>query len=144
MPVSAGVRLPFKIAGLAIPMVLDSSAYADAVAALAATVDAYYAAADIFPVVSCGETVDKLGYGRDVLRALEALGHELARELQEVAPSFVLVGGLFGREALLGLWGIVALDAGCLLATNLLLGGHHRVARARAMYAWDGEGPSMR
>eukprot|EP01063_Lacrimia_lanifica_P002410 TRINITY_DN1126_c0_g1_i1.p1 TRINITY_DN1126_c0_g1~~TRINITY_DN1126_c0_g1_i1.p1 ORF type:complete len:792 (+),score=422.84 TRINITY_DN1126_c0_g1_i1:74-2449(+) len=71
-------RLPFKIGGLDLPMLTHDGSYEDGVAMLADALVRHYAddAASIFPVVSCGETVDAIGYGWDVQQGLAARGHE--------------------------------------------------------------------
>jgi len=71
------VILPFKIASMKLPMMTYTGAYADGVVTLAEKLMGYYAerSQDFFPVVSCGETCDALGYGSDVIEALEERGH---------------------------------------------------------------------
>jgi 3-dehydroquinate synthetase len=65
------VLLPFKIGGLDLPMVTHTGAYHDAIATLASALAADYAdEGGYFPIVSCGETCDALGYGADVLDSL--------------------------------------------------------------------------
>jgi 3-dehydroquinate synthetase len=65
------VLLPFKIGGLDLPMVTHNGASQDALAVLAAALAADYAdEGGYFPIVSCGETCDALGYGSDVLDSL--------------------------------------------------------------------------
>jgi hypothetical protein len=57
----------FKIAGLPIPMLTDHSPYKESVERLGKLLKAQYQT--FFPVVSCGEQCDALGYGQDVLDA---------------------------------------------------------------------------
>ena len=76
------VKLPFRIAGLALPMITYNGKYSEGIAELAERIVSYYAMrsttgereAACFPVVSCGETVDALGYGADLLAALTERG----------------------------------------------------------------------
>mmetsp|Transcript_14410 Transcript_14410/g.34009 ORF Transcript_14410/g.34009 Transcript_14410/m.34009 type:complete len:838 (-) Transcript_14410:214-2727(-) len=61
---------PFKIGALELPMVTFAGKYADGVQRLAALLSMHYGES-LFPIVACGETVDALGYGSDILAALE-------------------------------------------------------------------------
>jgi len=67
-------RLPFKIAGLSLPMITYTGDYDSGVEELATRVASAYTPAGLFPIVSCGEVVDRIGYGLDILRALERRG----------------------------------------------------------------------
>mmetsp|Transcript_5361 Transcript_5361/g.17244 ORF Transcript_5361/g.17244 Transcript_5361/m.17244 type:complete len:705 (+) Transcript_5361:32-2146(+) len=69
------LRLHFKIAGLPLPMITYAGEYEKGVAALAERIAAAYSAGSLCPIVSCGEVVDRLGYGLDVLAALRERGH---------------------------------------------------------------------
>lgn len=70
------IELPFKIGGLVLPMVTHNQAYTNAVQALARTIERHYEnRGPFFPIVSCGETCDALGYGADVQAALTANGY---------------------------------------------------------------------
>ena len=62
------VELPFKIGALTLPMLTHNGPYRRAVEALGALLCARFRAG-FFPIVSCGETCDALGYGRDILAA---------------------------------------------------------------------------
>ena len=75
-------RLPFKIAGMDLPMITHTGDFADGIATLADRIDGHYrgttgasAPQEIFVVVTCGEVVDRLGYAHEVLSALLARGH---------------------------------------------------------------------
>ena len=69
------VPLPFKIGGLVLPMLNHNATYDEAVRALVLTIESYYAdASGFFPIVSCGETCDALGYGSDILDVLTEEG----------------------------------------------------------------------
>jgi len=68
-------RLPFKIAGLPLPLITYTGDYDSGVEELAARVAGAYPAGRLLPIVSCGETVDRLGYAFDVLQALARRGH---------------------------------------------------------------------
>ena len=76
------LKLPFRIAGLSLPMITYNGQYSDGIAELAERIVSYYAArsptgerqAACFPVISCGQTVDALGYGADLLAALTERG----------------------------------------------------------------------
>ena len=68
-------RLPFKIAGLPLPMITYTGDYDSGVEELASRISAAYTADSLFPIVSCGQVVDGIGYGLDVLQALERRGH---------------------------------------------------------------------
>jgi len=72
------VQLPFKIGGLTLPMLTYTAAYEDGVEALASRLTEHYFSRgeELFHVVSCGETVDKLGYGADISAALSRSGHD--------------------------------------------------------------------
>ena len=101
------LRLPFRIAGLTLPMITYAGKYEDGVAELARRIAAYYSdrrergeIGHVFPVVSCGETVDGLGYGTDLFDALASLGcpgyyfthrsGETFKRYSEYAPSHLL------------------------------------------------------
>ncbi|CAK0904150.1 unnamed protein product [Prorocentrum cordatum] len=64
---------PFKIGALELPMVTFEGQYAAGVDRLASLLENHFGAS-MFPVVAVGETVDALGYGSDVLSALEQRG----------------------------------------------------------------------
>lgn len=66
----AAVELPFKIGGLTLPMLTHNGSCDDALYCLSELLkdrfpDGYT------PIVSCGETCDALGYGQDLLDALD-------------------------------------------------------------------------
>ena len=103
------LRLPFRIAGLSLPMITYTGKYDHGISELAERVVGYYAArhqgaagsqAAVFPVISCGQTVDGLGYGADLLDALTARGcpgyyfthrsGETYKRYSEYAPSELL------------------------------------------------------
>jgi len=70
------VHLPFKINAQELPMLTYTGSYAEGVVELSQRLAAHYRqelgqAGTVFPIVACGETVDALGYGSDVLAALE-------------------------------------------------------------------------
>ena len=69
--------LPFAIAGLRLPMLTFKGQYESGVVSLAQRIVDYYAekACDFYPVVSCGQTVDRLGYGVDIAYALAKAGY---------------------------------------------------------------------
>ena len=67
------VKIPFKIGGLTLPMLTYNGSCEDALYALSELLkdrfpDGYT------PIVSCGETCDALGYGQDLLDALDQDG----------------------------------------------------------------------
>lgn len=62
-------HLPFKIGGLELPMITHSASYDDALMGLSRTLARHYPDGYV-PVVSCGETVDGLGYAHDLMMAL--------------------------------------------------------------------------
>mmetsp|Transcript_70287 Transcript_70287/g.186515 ORF Transcript_70287/g.186515 Transcript_70287/m.186515 type:complete len:919 (-) Transcript_70287:87-2843(-) len=64
---------PFKIGALELPMVTFEGQYAAGVDRLASLLANHFGTS-MFPVVAVGETVDALGYGSDVLSALEQCG----------------------------------------------------------------------
>ena len=66
------VELPFKIGGLTLPMLNHNGEYYTALAALATTLERHYdnISKQFFPIVSCGETCDAMGYGYDLLELL--------------------------------------------------------------------------
>ncbi|CAK0896061.1 unnamed protein product [Prorocentrum cordatum] len=64
---------PFKIGALELPMVTFEGQYAAGVDRLASLLEGHFGTS-MFPVVAVGETVDALGYGSDVLSALEHRG----------------------------------------------------------------------
>eukprot|EP00418_Pyrodinium_bahamense_P098783 CAMPEP_0179034792 /NCGR_PEP_ID=MMETSP0796-20121207/12787_1 /TAXON_ID=73915 /ORGANISM="Pyrodinium bahamense, Strain pbaha01" /LENGTH=582 /DNA_ID=CAMNT_0020731063 /DNA_START=84 /DNA_END=1828 /DNA_ORIENTATION=- len=64
---------PFKIGALELPMVTYEGRYAAGIARLASLLARHFGAS-LFPVVAVGETVDELGYGSDLLSALESRG----------------------------------------------------------------------
>jgi 3-dehydroquinate synthetase len=72
-PVDA-VSLPFKIGGLVLPMLNHNATYDDAVRALCSVIERHYedhsSSDGFYPIVSCGETCDALGYGSDILDVL--------------------------------------------------------------------------
>ena len=63
------VSIPFKIGGLQLPMITHNGSYHTAITSLATLLQARYPKG-YTPVISCGETVDALGYGHDLLEAL--------------------------------------------------------------------------
>jgi len=63
------VHIPFKIGGLKLPMLTHNGQYTDALAGLADVLAIKYPKG-YTPIVSCGETCDALGYGQDMLDAL--------------------------------------------------------------------------
>lgn len=63
------VHIPFKIGGLKLPMMTHNGQYSDAMAAFADVLAVKYPKG-YTPIVSCGETCDALGYGQDMLDAL--------------------------------------------------------------------------
>lgn len=68
-------QLPFKIGGLELPMVTHNAPYAEALDALASAVSAHFeGGVGYYPIVSCGETCDALGYGQDLLERLSKPG----------------------------------------------------------------------
>jgi 3-dehydroquinate synthetase len=73
---SIAVSLPFKIGGLALPMLNHNSNYHTALQALVDTLERHYSKnqREFFPIVSCGETCDALGYGSDLLALLTGTG----------------------------------------------------------------------
>jgi len=66
------VNLPFKIGALTLPMLTHNGSYGDSIESLASIVAAHFEKTGFFPIVSCGETCDALGYGSDILAALTA------------------------------------------------------------------------
>ena len=63
--------LPFKIGGLVLPMLNHNATYDEALRGLVFTIESHYAGTSgFFPIVSCGETCDALGYGSDILDVL--------------------------------------------------------------------------
>jgi 3-dehydroquinate synthetase len=66
---SDAFRLPFKIGGLSLPMVTHNGRYDEAIDEFRKLLAARYPNG-YFPIVSCGESVDSLGYGRDILLGL--------------------------------------------------------------------------
>lgn len=75
--------LPFKIGGLRLPMFTHNGDYEEALARLGVTIREHYKrenhnfddfdpSISFFPIVSCGETCEALGYGADVLDAIGA------------------------------------------------------------------------
>eukprot|EP00930_Biecheleria_cincta_P027178 TRINITY_DN1908_c0_g1_i2.p1 TRINITY_DN1908_c0_g1~~TRINITY_DN1908_c0_g1_i2.p1 ORF type:complete len:833 (-),score=141.90 TRINITY_DN1908_c0_g1_i2:350-2848(-) len=68
-------QLPFKIGGLVLPMIMHNAAYSEALKALGAAVRSHFADdRSFFPIVSCGESCDALGYGQDVLDSMGESG----------------------------------------------------------------------
>ena len=63
-------NLPFKIGALTLPMLTHNGAYLDSVSCLSELLKKQYNGR-YFPIVSCGETCDALGYGNDILQALD-------------------------------------------------------------------------
>jgi len=51
-------------------MVSHNAEYSEALCALASTVKSHFAENSFFPIVSCGESCDALGYGQDVLDSM--------------------------------------------------------------------------
>jgi len=64
------VNLPFKVGALTLPMLTHNGSYANSITSLASLLDKHYGGR-YFPIVSCGETCDALGYGTDILNALK-------------------------------------------------------------------------
>eukprot|EP00656_Telonema_subtile_P013409 TRINITY_DN16814_c0_g1_i1.p1 TRINITY_DN16814_c0_g1~~TRINITY_DN16814_c0_g1_i1.p1 ORF type:complete len:681 (+),score=172.11 TRINITY_DN16814_c0_g1_i1:469-2511(+) len=66
------VNLPFKIGALTLPMLTHNGTYQNSIQALGSLLSAQYSqlyGGGFFPIVSCGETCDSLGYGLDILEA---------------------------------------------------------------------------
>eukprot|EP00308_Calcidiscus_leptoporus_P024742 CAMPEP_0119401708 /NCGR_PEP_ID=MMETSP1334-20130426/142511_1 /TAXON_ID=127549 /ORGANISM="Calcidiscus leptoporus, Strain RCC1130" /LENGTH=608 /DNA_ID=CAMNT_0007425631 /DNA_START=51 /DNA_END=1875 /DNA_ORIENTATION=+ len=120
--------LPFKIAGLSLPMITYTGQYDDGIAALAAHITAFYgrgggggtptAATPFFPIVSCGETVDRLGYADDLLRALgggfyfsHRSGETYKRYSEYATPS--LLGQVAAAKAAGKVVLMIAVGGGC-------------------------------
>jgi 3-dehydroquinate synthetase len=64
------VELPFKIGGLTLPMLTHNGTCEEALKSLSNMLDEKYPKG-YTPIVSCGETCDALGYGQDLLDALD-------------------------------------------------------------------------
>ncbi|GMH75899.1 hypothetical protein TrST_g30 [Triparma strigata] len=64
------INLPFKVGALTLPMLTHNGSYADSIESLRDLCDTHYNK-KYFPIVSCGETCDALGYGTDILEALQ-------------------------------------------------------------------------
>ena len=64
------VRIPFKIGGLTLPMLTHNGTCEDALYCLSEMLKDRYPDG-YTPIVSCGETCDALGYGQDLLDALD-------------------------------------------------------------------------
>jgi len=64
------VEIPFKIGGLTLPMITHNGPCDDALKSLANLLKEQYPEG-YTPIVSCGETCDSLGYGQDILDALD-------------------------------------------------------------------------
>lgn len=64
------VKIPFKIGGLELPMLTHNGLYEEALRAFANLLESKYPKG-YTPIVSVGETCDALGYGQDMLDALE-------------------------------------------------------------------------
>merc|ERR1719502_1903940 len=73
--------IPFKIGGLCLPMYTHNGKYEEALAKLGAIIREHYGSLarqedefgsehTFYPIVSCGETCEALGYGADVLDAI--------------------------------------------------------------------------
>jgi len=62
------INLPFKIGALTLPMLTHNGAYQSSISALADLLNAHHGDR-YFPIVSCGDTCDALGYGEDILAA---------------------------------------------------------------------------
>jgi len=62
------VQLPFKIGALTLPMLTHKGDYANSLDAIRDLLQRQHG--EYFPIVSCGQTCDALGYGRDLLEAL--------------------------------------------------------------------------
>ena len=62
------VNLPFKIGALTLPMLTHNGGYQKSIDALGDLLSQHHGP-EYFPIVSCGETCDALGYGRDILSA---------------------------------------------------------------------------
>ena len=80
-------NLPFKIGALTLPMLTHNGSYRNSLDALGSLLTTHYRG-KFFPIVSCGESCDALGYGHDVLEACRQVGcqkvcSQLARVLQE-------------------------------------------------------------
>jgi 3-dehydroquinate synthetase len=86
---SMAEELPFKIGGLILPMVTHNATYSDALKAFAKTVKSNFASgSEFFPIVSCGETCDALGYGQDVLDSLGVPGFLFSHRSGETYKRF--------------------------------------------------------
>jgi len=70
------VQLPFKIGSLQLPMITYKAEYTQGVAKLGQVIKEYYddRQEQIFPIVSCGETIDAIGYGTQIQDTLAELG----------------------------------------------------------------------
>jgi len=66
------VNLPFKIGALTLPMLTHNGSYEYSLASLKDLLKNHYKSTGFFPIVSCGETCDALGYGTDILEALKS------------------------------------------------------------------------
>ena len=64
------VEIPFKIGGLSLPMLTHNGSCESALKSLAHLLKEQYPKG-FTPIVSCGETCDALGYGQDLLDALD-------------------------------------------------------------------------
>uniref|UniRef100_A0A7S3VG49 3-dehydroquinate synthase N-terminal domain-containing protein n=1 Tax=Chaetoceros debilis TaxID=122233 RepID=A0A7S3VG49_9STRA len=63
------IEIPFKIGGLTLPMLTHNGSCDEALECLAELLKAKYPKG-FTPIVSCGETCDALGYGQDMLDAM--------------------------------------------------------------------------
>ena len=72
------VRLPFKIGNLELPMYTFKKEFVKGVERLIEVLVGYYTnqEEEIFPVVCCGETIDKFGYAWEISEGLRKSGHE--------------------------------------------------------------------
>jgi 3-dehydroquinate synthetase len=89
-------ELPFKIGGLVLPMVMHNAEYSSALKAFSNTVSSNFVSGksnftngcNFFPIVSCGETCDALGYGQDVLDSLGVPGFLFSHRSGETYKRF--------------------------------------------------------
>lgn len=89
-------QLPFKIGGLVLPMVTHNATYSDALKAFSKAVSSKFLegksnfknGSSFFPIVSCGESCDALGYGQDVLDSLGVPGFLFSHRSGETYKRF--------------------------------------------------------
>ena len=76
------ISLPFKIGALTLPMLTHNGEYQGSLEALASLLSARHGDT-YFPIVSCGNTCDALGYGHDILAACNQQGYYFAHKSGE-------------------------------------------------------------